>query len=351
VAHLLFAPARNARTSTRWRPRHRRISKLEVTPRRIRSWSPFAARPYKAGRHSKRRCSCHQGQNARDEDKIGWVSPPGNRIDLEHEQRLQSARPSWPAWGDSLNVRCAAEEISKIESSRKSRAFLIARRFTRKGEDRGNTRNKLAAMAIRDCWIRFEPLPESSGFDLSGNRRGVIPTNYKSPSKRPHRIHGKGCPGGQSTSYPASCYDGSLSRGGFLDMAFKVPPRWPSRTSFPNADRSFWSRSTKSRSRFPRIHGRRDGDLNSRATHPGDEHSGRKQVIESLVPLSELYTYSANSIPSRRAAACSRWNTTTMNVSRRGPGKRSSRKPKAQGRGIGLKSGGRSSRQVPLISE
>src|SRR5690606_39015457 len=74
------------------------------------------------------------------------------------------------------------KDLVKVELDSEIPRVPYRETITKKGEGQGKYKKQTGGHGMYgDCWIRFEPLPEGSGFQFEWEIvGGVIPTNYKS---------------------------------------------------------------------------------------------------------------------------------------------------------------------------
>ncbi|MCX7719219.1 MAG: elongation factor G [Candidatus Sumerlaeaceae bacterium] len=148
-----------------------------------------------------------------------------------------------------------------------------------------------------DCWLKLEPLPEGSGFQFEwAIVGGVIPTKYM-PSVEKGIVQAMergiiaGCP---AVDIKATCYDGSHHSVDSSDMAFQVAASKGFKAVARQANPILLEPIYKVKVTVPEQYmGDVMGDLNSRRGRIlGMGAVGRKQVIEAMVPLAEMFEYS-----------------------------------------------------------
>ena len=147
-----------------------------------------------------------------------------------------------------------------------------------------------------DCWVRFEPLPEGSGFQFEWEIvGGVIPTNFKSAVEKGlvETMERGVLAGSQTVDVKAACYDGSYHAVDSSDMSFKVAASLAFKSVIPNCGPIVLEPIYKVKITVPEEYmGDVMGDLNSRRGRIlGMNPQGKKQVIEAHVPLSEMFVY------------------------------------------------------------
>jgi len=148
-----------------------------------------------------------------------------------------------------------------------------------------------------DCWIRLEPLPEGSGFEFGWEVvGGVVPTKYQ-PSIEKGII--QAMQRGVLTGHPvvdvrAVCYDGSHHSVDSSDMAFQIAASKAFAIVAREAGPAVLEPICRTVISVPEADvGDVMGDLNSRRGKIlGIDVKGRNQVIDAMVPQSELAGYS-----------------------------------------------------------
>ncbi len=170
--------------------------------------------------------------------------------------------------------------------------------ITRKGEGQGKYKKQSGGRGqYGDCWIRFEPLPEGSGFQFEwAVVGGVIPTKY-SPAieKGLNEALEKGVLSKNKTvNFKAVCYDGSYHDVDSSEMAFKVAASLAFKNVIPKCNPIILEPILKTTILIPEAFmGDVMGNLNGkRGRILGMSAVGKKQKIEALVPMSEMFTYS-----------------------------------------------------------
>lgn len=189
-------------------------------------------------------------------------------------------------------------DISKVDVELEIPHVPYRETITRKGEGQGKHKKQSGGHGqYGDCHVRFEPLPEGSGFEFVWEIvGGVIPTNFKSAiEKGLVETMARGILAGAPTvDIRAACYYGSYHDVDSSDMAFKLAAALAFKNVIPKCGPILLEPINKVKITIPEEYmGDVMGDINSRRGRIlGMNPSGRKQVIEALVPLSELYTYS-----------------------------------------------------------
>ncbi len=148
-----------------------------------------------------------------------------------------------------------------------------------------------------ECWLRLEPLPEGSGFQFEWQIvGGVIPTKFQ-PSVEKGIV--QAMEKGVLAGYPvvdvkAICYDGKDHPVDSSDMAFQIAASKGFKNVAKEANPILLEPIYKVKVTVPEQYmGDVMGDLNSRRGRIlGMTSHGRKQVIEALVPLAEMFEYS-----------------------------------------------------------
>ncbi len=189
------------------------------------------------------------------------------------------------------------KDLTKIEVDMEPPRVPYLETITKKAEGQGKYKKQSGGHGqYGDCWVRFEPLPEGSGFEFDWKVvGGVIPTNFQSAvEKGLVEAMRKGVLSGHTTvDVKATCYDGTHHSVDSSDMAFKVAASMAFKNIIPHCGPVILEPIYKTKITIPEEYmGDVMGDLNSRRGRIlGMNPEGKKQVIEALVPLSELYTY------------------------------------------------------------
>lgn len=170
--------------------------------------------------------------------------------------------------------------------------------ITRKAEGQGKHKKQSGGRGqYGDCWIRLEPQKEGGGFEFEWKIvGGVIPTKYQ-PSVEKGLV--QALERGIIAGYPvvdikAACYDGSYHTVDSSDMAFQVAASKAFKNVAKTAGPVILEPINKLKVTVPEKYmGDVMGDLNSkRGRILGMNAEGHKQVIDALVPLSEMFEYS-----------------------------------------------------------
>lgn len=170
--------------------------------------------------------------------------------------------------------------------------------ITRKAEGQGKHKKQSGGRGqFGDCWIRLEPQPEGSGFTFEwAIVGGVIPTKFQpSVEKGIVQAMDRGIiSGNPAVDLKAVCYFGSYHSVDSSDMAFQVAASKGFKIVSKQAGPIILEPINKVKVIIPEHYmGDVMGDLNSRRGRIlGMEAIGRKQVIQALVPLSEMFEYS-----------------------------------------------------------
>lgn len=148
-------------------------------------------------------------------------------------------------------------------------------------------------------FIKFEPLPRSSGFEfVNAIKGGAIPAEFISPSEKGIKeALGKGVLGG----YPlvdvrATLFDGSFHEVDSSDIAFQIAASEATREGCRRAKPILLEPIMKVEVTIPEQYlGEVMGDLSSRrARIEGTESRGNAQVVRAIVPLAEVFGYATN---------------------------------------------------------
>jgi len=189
------------------------------------------------------------------------------------------------------------KDLVKVEVDMEIPRVPYRETITRKNEGQGKYKKQTGGHGqYGDCWIRFEPLPEGSGFEFEwAIVGGVIPTNFKSAVEKGlleslEKGVLSGCP---TVDIKATCYDGSYHAVDSSDMSFKVAASLAFKNIIPKCAPIILEPIYKATISVPEEYmGDVMGDLNSRRGRIlGMNQEGRRQIIEAHVPLAELYTY------------------------------------------------------------
>lgn len=170
--------------------------------------------------------------------------------------------------------------------------------ITRKAEGQGKHKKQSGGRGqFGECWLRLEPQPEGAGFAFEWKIvGGVIPTKYQ-PSVEKGIV--QAMERGIVAGYPAvdimaSCYDGKDHPVDSSDMAFQIAASKGFKAIARTANPILLEPICKVKVIVPEQYmGDVMGDLNSRRGRIlGMNAEGRKQIVDALVPLSEMYEYS-----------------------------------------------------------
>ena len=189
------------------------------------------------------------------------------------------------------------QDVAKIEVDLEIPDVPYRETITRKGEGQGKYKKQTGGHGqYGDCWIRFEPLPEGSGFEFGWEVvGGVVPTNFKPAVEKGLRdVLQRGVLSGKETvDFKAVCYDGSSHSVDSSEMSFKMAASLAFRSVIPKCGPIILEPIYKVKITIPDEYmGDVMGDLNSRRGRiEGMDQVGSKQVITVQVPLSEMYTY------------------------------------------------------------
>ncbi|MCL5270399.1 MAG: elongation factor G [bacterium] len=190
------------------------------------------------------------------------------------------------------------KDLAKVEAELEIPRVPYRETITKKGEGQGKHKKQSGGHGqYGDCHVRFEPLPEGSGFEFVWEVvGGVIPTNYKSAIEKGliESLERGVLAGSPTVDIKAACYYGSYHEVDSSDMAFKIAASLAFKNVIPHCGPIILEPIYKATITVPEEYmGDVMGDLNGRRGRIlGMNHSGKKQVIEAQVPLSELYTYS-----------------------------------------------------------
>ncbi|MCE5230046.1 elongation factor G [bacterium] len=190
------------------------------------------------------------------------------------------------------------KDLSKVDVELESPKIPYRETITRKAEGQGKHKKQTGGHGqYGDCWIRFEPLPEGSGFEFVWEVvGGVVPTNFKSAIEKGlvESLQRGVLSGSPTVDVKAACYFGSYHAVDSSDMAFKVAASLAFKNVIPKCGPIILEPVSKVTINIPEEYmGDVMGDLNSRRGRIlGMNPTGKKQVITAHVPLSELTTYS-----------------------------------------------------------
>lgn len=189
------------------------------------------------------------------------------------------------------------KEISKVEVDLEIPKVPYRETITRKAEGQGKYKKQSGGRGqYGDCWIRFEPLPQPEGFEFEwAIVGGVIPTKFQ-PSVEKGLIealeHGV-LSGNPTVGVKAVCYDGSYHDVDSSEMAFKVAASLAFKGVLPKAGPVILEPIYRVKITVPEQYmGDIMGDINGRRGRvQGMNATGKKQIIEAMVPLAEMFTY------------------------------------------------------------
>jgi elongation factor G len=188
-------------------------------------------------------------------------------------------------------------DLAKVEVDLEIPRVPYRETITKTGQGQGRYKKQSGGHGqYGDCWVRFEPLPEGSGFQFEWEIvGGVIPTNFKSAVEKgiSESMERGILSGSQTVDVKAACYDGSYHAVDSSDMSFKVAASLAFKSVMPNCGPIVLEPIYKVKITVPEEYmGDVMGDLNSRRGRIlGMNPLGKKQVIEALVPLSEMFVY------------------------------------------------------------
>lgn len=237
-----------------------------------------------------------------DEDKMGM----GFRRLMEqdptlHLERDSSINQTILSGTGETQLKVAAnrlKDLVKIEVDMEIPKVPYRETIKKTGEGQGKYKKQTGGHGqYGDCWMRLEPLPEGSGFEFEwAIVGGVIPSNYQSAiEKGLQEAMGNGVLSGHMTvDVKATCYDGSYHPVDSSDMAFKTAASLAFKNVIPKCNPVILEPIYKVTVTVPEEYmGDVMGDANGRRGRIlGMNPAGKKQVIQALVPLAELYTYS-----------------------------------------------------------
>lgn len=237
-----------------------------------------------------------------DEEKIGIAM---HRL-IEQDPTLNLYRDSTirqtilTGMGDThLEVAVARlKNQSKVEVELEKPRVAYRETITKKAEGEGKHKKQSGGRGqFGLCWLRLEPNTEGAGFEFNWEIvGGVIPTKFQ-PSVEKGIVQAMergiiaGC---QVVDVKASCFDGKFHAVDSSDMAFQVAASKGFKLVARQANPVILEPIHKLKVIVPEQYmGDVMGDLNSkRGRILGMGSEGRKQVVEALVPLSEMFEYS-----------------------------------------------------------
>ena len=237
-----------------------------------------------------------------DEEKIGLAM---HRL-IEQDPTLNLYRDSTirqtilTGMGDThLEVAVARlKNQSKVEVELEKPRVAYRETITKKADGEGKHKKQSGGRGqFGLCWIRLEPNTEGAGFEFNWEIvGGVIPTKFQ-PSVEKGIVQAMergiiaGC---QVVDVKASCFDGKFHAVDSSDMAFQVAASKGFKLVARQANPVILEPIHKLKVIVPEQYmGDVMGDLNSkRGRILGMGSEGRKQVVEALVPLSEMFEYS-----------------------------------------------------------
>lgn len=190
------------------------------------------------------------------------------------------------------------KDLAKVEVDMEIPRVPYRETITKKAQGQGKYKKQSGGHGqYGDCWVRFEPLPEGSGFQFEWEIvGGVIPTNFKTAVEKGlvESLERGILAGSPTVDVKAACYDGSYHAVDSSDMSFKVASSMAFKNVIPSCGPIILEPIYKIKITVPDDHmGDVMGDLNSRRGRIlGMNPVGKKQVIEALVPLSEIFVYS-----------------------------------------------------------
>lgn len=237
-----------------------------------------------------------------DEEKIGLgfrrLTDQDPTLHLARDPEIRQTIVS--GMGDShLDVAVHhLKEISKVEVELQIPKVPYRETITKKAEGQGKYKKQSGGRGqFGDCWIKFEPLAGGDGFEFEwGVVGGVIPTKFE-PSVEKGLIealeHGV-LSGNPTVGVKATCYDGSYHAVDSSEMAFKVAASLAFKSIIPKANPVILEPIYRVKITVPEQYmGDIMGDINGRRGRvQGVSAVPKKQIIEALVPLSEMFTYS-----------------------------------------------------------
>lgn len=237
-----------------------------------------------------------------DEDKIGIGFHRLTEQDptLKIERNPETVQTILSGMGEThLQVAVnRIKDLSKVDVELEAPKIPYRETITRKGEGQGKYKKQTGGHGqYGDCWVRFEPLHEGSGFEFVWEVvGGVVPTNFKSAIEKgltESLAHGV-LSGSPTVDIKAACYFGSYHAVDSSDMSFKVAASLAFKNVVPKCGPIILEPISKIEITIPEEYmGDVMGDLNSRRGRIlGMNPTARKQVISAHVPLSELTTYS-----------------------------------------------------------
>jgi elongation factor G len=236
-----------------------------------------------------------------DEDKVGMGFHRLIEQDPTlHLERDPSIRQTILSGMGEIHLAVAAarlKDIAKVEIEMEIPRVPYRETITKKATGQGKHKKQSGGHGqYGDCHIRFEPLPEGSGFEFVWEVvGGVIPTNFRSAVEKglTESLDRGVLSGSPTVDLRAACYDGTHHAIDSSDMAFKVASSIAFKNVIPKCGPIILEPIHKIEITIPEEYmGDVMGDLNGRRGRIlGMNSAAGKQVIEALVPLAELYTY------------------------------------------------------------
>lgn len=171
--------------------------------------------------------------------------------------------------------------------------------ITRRAEGQGRYKKQTGGRGqFGDCWVRLKPLPRGTGYEFVDSiKGGVIPSKFiPAVDKGIQGAAKKGVLAGYPVvDFQAEVYDGSHHSVDSSDMAFQVAGSLAFQKVAKEAGPVLLEPIMEVEVETPeRYMGEVMGDLNQRRGRVlGMESRGQRQVVRALVPLAELYKYSA----------------------------------------------------------
>lgn len=171
--------------------------------------------------------------------------------------------------------------------------------ITRQAEGQGRYKKQTGGRGqFGDCWVRLKPLPRGAGYEFVDSiKGGVIPSKFvPAVDKGIRGAAKKGILAGYPVvDFEAEVYDGSHHSVDSSDMAFQVAGSLAFQKVAKDARPVLLEPIMEVEVETPeRYMGEVMGDLNQRRGRVlGMESRGQRQVVRALVPLAELYKYSA----------------------------------------------------------
>jgi elongation factor G len=189
------------------------------------------------------------------------------------------------------------KDLAKVDVDLEIPRVSYRETITKKAEGQGKYKKQTGGHGqYGDCHVRFEPLPEGSGFEFVWEIvGGVIPTNFKGAIEKgliEALDHGV-LAGAPTVDVRAACFYGSYHDVDSSEMSFKIAAGLAFKQVIPKCNPVILEPIYKVWITVPEEYmGDVMGDLNGRRGRIlGMENRAGKQMIQAQVPLAEMYTY------------------------------------------------------------